>query len=41
MSLEDSDEFVESQKLNLDRATEAFRLSEVGYREGVNPLVDV
>lgn len=41
LSLQDAEEFVESQKLNLERAAEAFRLAEVGYRQGVNTEVEV
>ena len=41
LSLQDADEFVDSQKLNLNRATESLRLVEVGYREGVQSQVDV
>jgi outer membrane protein len=41
LSIRDAEEFVESQKLNLDAAAEALRLAEVGYREGVNTEVDV
>jgi outer membrane protein len=40
-SIVDADEFVQSQKLNLERATEGLRLSEVGYKEGVNTQVEV
>ena len=41
LSLRDAEEFVESQRLNLQRAQEGLRLSEVGYREGVNTEVEV
>jgi outer membrane protein len=41
LTLQDAEEFVDSQKLNLSRATEGLRLVEVGYREGVNTLVEV
>ncbi len=41
LRLHDAEEAVESQKLNLDRAKEALRLAEVGYREGVTTEVAV
>jgi len=41
LSLRDAEEFVESQRLNLDRATEALRLSEAGYRQGLYKDVEV
>lgn len=41
LSIQDADEFVQSQLLNLDRAEEGNRLAEVGYREGVNTQVEV
>ena len=41
LSLRDAEEFVESQRLNLQRAGEALRLAEVGYRQGVNTEVEV
>ncbi len=41
LSIADADEFVQSQKLNLDRATEGLRLAEVGYKEGINTQVEV
>ena len=41
LSVQDADEFVDSQKLNLNRATESLRLVEAGYREGVQSQVDV
>jgi len=41
LSVRDAEEFVESQRLNLDRATEGLRLAGVGYREGVNTEVEV
>lgn len=40
-TLQDTAELVESQRLNLARAAEGLRLAEVGYREGVNTLVEV
>ena len=41
LDLRDAEEFVESQRLNLDRAEEGLRLAEVGYREGINTEVEV
>ena len=41
LSIEDSKEFVESQRLNLIRAEEGSRLAEVGYREGINTQVEI
>lgn len=41
LSIEDADEFVDSQKLNLSRAEEGLRLAEVGYREGINTQVEM
>jgi len=41
LTLQDAEEFVDSQKLNLTRAAESLRLVEVGYREGLQSLVDV
>jgi outer membrane protein len=41
LSIEDAEEFVQSQKLNLTRAEEGNRLAEVGYREGINTQVEV
>lgn len=41
VSIRDAEEFVASQKLNLDAATEGLRLAEVGFKEGVNTEVDV
>jgi outer membrane protein TolC len=41
LSIEDSTEFVESQRLNLARAEEGLRLAEVGYREGINTQVEM
>lgn len=40
LNLRDAEEFVESQQLNLERAREALRLVETGYREGVNTEVE-
>jgi outer membrane protein len=41
VSIRDAEEFVQSQKLNLDAAVEGLRLAEVGFKEGVNTEVDV
>jgi len=41
IDLRDAEEFVESQRLNLDRAEEALRLAEVDYRQGVAEAVTV
>jgi len=41
LSIEDSQEFVESQRLNLTRAEEGSRLAEIGYREGINTQVEI
>jgi outer membrane protein TolC len=41
LSIEDAEEFVQSQRLNLSRAEEGSRLAEVGYKEGINTQVEV
>ena len=41
LSIENAEEFVESQRLNLVRAEEGSRLSQVGYKEGINTQVEV
>jgi outer membrane protein TolC len=41
LSIENTDEFVQSQQLNLTRAEEGSRLAGVGYREGINTQVEV
>ena len=41
LSIEDAQEFVESQRLNLTRAQEGLRLAEVGYKEGTNTQVEM
>jgi len=41
LTLRDAEEFVESQRLNHDRAKEALRLAEVGYRQGITEAVKV
>jgi len=40
-SVLDAEEFVASQMMNLDRAKEALRLAEVGYRQGIQEAVAV
>ncbi len=41
LSLRDAEEFVESQRMNLQLANEGLRLAEVGYRNGKNTELDV
>jgi outer membrane protein TolC len=41
LSIENTEEFVQSQQLNLTRAEEGNRLADVGYREGINTQVEV
>jgi outer membrane protein TolC len=41
LSVENAEEFVESQRLNLERAAEGLRLAQVGFREGTNTQVEV
>jgi outer membrane protein len=41
LTIENAEEFVESQRLNLTRAEEGSRLAEVGYKEGINTQVEV
>jgi len=41
LSIQDAEEFVESQRLNLTRAKEGLRLSEAGYTEGTNTQVEM
>jgi len=41
LSMENAEEFVQSQQLNLTRATEGLRLAEVGYQQGINTQVEV
>jgi len=41
LSMENAEEFVQSQRLNLKRATEGLRLAEVGYVQGVNTQVEM
>ena len=41
LSIKNAAEFVESQRMNLERAQEGLRLAEAGYREGTNTQVEV
>ena len=41
LGIENTAEFIESQRLNLTRAEEGLRLAEVGYREGINTQVEM
>jgi outer membrane protein TolC len=41
LSMENAEEFVQSQRLNLTRATEGLRLADVGYQQGINTQVEV
>jgi outer membrane protein len=41
LSIQNANEFVESQRLNLTRAREGLRLAEVGYKEGTNTQVEM
>lgn len=41
LALRDAAEFVESQRLNLDRAQEGLRLAEVGYQQGIHTEVAI
>jgi outer membrane protein len=41
LSMENAEDFVQSQRLNLTRATEGLRLADVGYQQGVNTQVEV
>lgn len=41
LSIENTEELVQSQQLNLVRAKEGNRLAKVGYREGINTQVEV
>jgi len=41
LGIENTAEFIESQRLNLTRAEEGLRLAEVGYREGTNTQVEM
>jgi outer membrane protein TolC len=41
LEMENAEEFVQSQRLNRDRATEGLRLAEVGYEQGINTQVEL
>lgn len=41
LNLKNADEYVESQRLNLQHAEEGLRLAMTGYREGVNTEVEI
>lgn len=41
LGMQNAEEFVQSQQLNLKRATEGLRLAEVGYEQGVNTQVEM
>ncbi|MBN1507759.1 MAG: TolC family protein [Sedimentisphaerales bacterium] len=41
LSMENAVEFVQSQQLNVTRATEGLRLAEVGYQQGINTQVEM
>ena len=41
LSMENADEFVQSQQLNVTRAMEGLRLADVGYQQGINTQVEV
>lgn len=41
LSMENAEEFVQSQQLNMTRATEGLRLADVGYQQGVNTQVEL
>jgi len=41
LSIQDAEEFVQSQRLNLTRAQEGLRLAEVGYKEGIHTQVEM
>jgi len=41
LGIENTAEFIESQRLNLTRAEEGLRLAEVGYKEGANTQVEM
>ncbi len=41
LSVENAEEFVQSQRMNVTRATEGLRLADVGYQQGVNTQLDV
>lgn len=41
LTMRNAEEFVQSQRLNLKRATEGLRLAEVGYDQGINTQVEL
>jgi len=41
LSVENAEEFVQSQRLNVARATEGLRLADVGYQQGIKTQVEV
>ncbi len=41
LSMENAEESVQSQQLNVTRATEGLRLADVGYQQGINTQVEV
>jgi len=41
LSMQNAEEFVQSQQLNLKRATEGLRLAEVSYEQGINTQVEM
>lgn len=41
LSVENAEEFVQSQQLNVTRATEGLRLAQVGYEQGINTQVEL
>jgi outer membrane protein len=41
LSMENAAEFVQSQRLNVTRATEGLRLADVGYQQGIKTQVEV
>mgnify|MGYP002409917473 FL=1 len=41
LSMQNAEEFVQSQQLNLKRAGEGLRLAEVGYEQGINTQVEL
>jgi outer membrane protein TolC len=41
LSMRNAEEFVQSQQMNLKRATEGLRLAEVGYEQGINTQVEL
>jgi outer membrane protein TolC len=41
LSMENAEEFVQSQQLNVTRAKEGLRLADVGYQQGINTQVEM